>query len=166
MVTRGVKKTPNQDPRFIIGSATIVAYDEVPVLTTDAWINGDAYFGSWTHDYEIPAAQMDAIKRAKYHWFSHGHPDHLNIDSLPSLTQGKFLLSDHHGSRIHRELTAEPTVITDLVQRSLQQFPLERNITVRLHPDDLAIVQIERRERIASRALELVEEARRDVAPV
>ncbi len=42
---------------------------------------------------------------------------------------------------IHRELTAEPSVITDLVQRSLQQFPLERNITVRLHPDDLAIVQ-------------------------
>lgn len=42
---------------------------------------------------------------------------------------------------IHRELTAEPTVITDLVRRSLQQFPLERNITVRLHPDDLAIVQ-------------------------
>ncbi len=42
---------------------------------------------------------------------------------------------------IHRELTSEPSVITDLVQRSLQQFPLERNITVRLHPDDLAIVQ-------------------------
>jgi flagellar biosynthesis/type III secretory pathway protein FliH len=42
---------------------------------------------------------------------------------------------------IHRELTAEPSVITDLVKRSLQQFPLERNITVRLHPDDLTIVQ-------------------------
>ncbi len=41
---------------------------------------------------------------------------------------------------IQRELTAEPSVITDLVGRSLQQFPLERNITVRLHPDDLAIV--------------------------
>ncbi|RJP67591.1 MAG: MBL fold metallo-hydrolase [Comamonadaceae bacterium] len=111
-----------------IGSATIVAYDEVPVLTTDAWINGDAYFGSWTHDYEIPAAQMDAIKRAKYHWFSHGHPDHLNIDSLPSLTQGKFLLSDHHGSRIHRELTAaghEVQVLRDRVW-----VPLSRRIKV------------------------------------
>lgn len=41
---------------------------------------------------------------------------------------------------IQRELTAEPSVITDLVARSLQQFPLERNVTVRLHPDDLAIV--------------------------
>lgn len=42
---------------------------------------------------------------------------------------------------IQREITAEPAVITELVQRSLQQFPLERSITVRLHPDDLAIVQ-------------------------
>ncbi len=42
---------------------------------------------------------------------------------------------------IQRELTAEPSVITDLVSRSLAQFPLERNITVRLHPDDLAVVQ-------------------------
>lgn len=41
---------------------------------------------------------------------------------------------------IQRELTAEPAVITDLVARSLQHFPLERNITVRLHPDDLVIV--------------------------
>ncbi len=42
---------------------------------------------------------------------------------------------------IQRELTMEPSVVTDLVTRSLQQFPMERQITVRLHPDDLAIVQ-------------------------
>ncbi|HMM75040.1 MAG TPA: hypothetical protein PJ986_04985 [Gammaproteobacteria bacterium] len=89
-----------------IGSATIIAYDDGPVLTTDAWINDDAYFGAWTHDYEIPPAQMDAIRRAKYHWFSHGHPDHLNVDALPMLTGGQFLLSDHHGGRILRDLVA------------------------------------------------------------
>jgi flagellar biosynthesis/type III secretory pathway protein FliH len=42
---------------------------------------------------------------------------------------------------IQRELTAEPSVITDLVSRSLALFPLERQITVRLHPDDLAVLQ-------------------------
>src|SRR5580765_700833 len=87
-----------------IGSATLIAYDGVPVLTTDAWINDDAYFGSWTHDYAIPAEQMDAIKRAKYHWFSHGHPDHLNVASLPALSAGQILLSDHYGGRIRRDL--------------------------------------------------------------
>lgn len=54
---------------------------------------------------------------------------------------------------IQRELTAEPSVITDLVARSLQQFPLERNVTVRLHPDDLSIVHeaIERDELLGVR---------------
>jgi hypothetical protein len=89
-----------------IGSATVIAYDDVPILTTDAWVNDDAYFGSWTHDYEIPSAQMDSIRRARYHWFSHGHPDHLNIDALPMLIGGQFLLSDHYGKRIYNDLVA------------------------------------------------------------
>lgn len=89
-----------------IGNAIVIAYDDRPVLTTDPWINGAAYFGSWSLDYEIPPTQMQAIRDAKYHWFSHGHPDHLNADSLPLLTKGEFLLSDHYGGRIQRELTA------------------------------------------------------------
>jgi hypothetical protein len=89
-----------------IGSATLIAYDGVPVLTTDAWINDDAYFGSWGHDYAIPDEQLDAIRRARFHWFSHGHPDHLNAESLPLLTAGQFLLADHRGGRIKRDLEA------------------------------------------------------------
>jgi hypothetical protein len=89
-----------------IGSAIVIAYDDRPVLTTDAWIDGDAYFGSWGLDYAIPATQMHAIRDAEYHWFSHGHPDHTNIASLPMLTKGEFLLSDHYGNRMQRDLTA------------------------------------------------------------
>jgi hypothetical protein len=88
------------------GNAIVIAYDGKPVLTTDPWINEDAYFGSWAHDYEIAPAQLAAIRDAEYHWFSHGHPDHLNIASLPMLTKGQFLLSDHYGSRIQRDLAA------------------------------------------------------------
>ena len=88
-----------------VGSAIVIAYDGRPVLTTDPWINGDAYFGSWALDYEIPATQIQAIRDADYHWFSHGHPDHLNIASLPLLTKGQFLISDHYGSRLERDLT-------------------------------------------------------------
>lgn len=42
---------------------------------------------------------------------------------------------------MHRELTSDPTVVTELITRSLQAFPLEQRITVRLHPDDLVVVQ-------------------------
>src|SRR3954468_16653569 len=47
-----------------VGSATVIAYDGLPILTTDPWINNDAYFGSWTQDYEILPAQMQAIREA------------------------------------------------------------------------------------------------------
>lgn len=46
MVTRGVKKTPNQDPRFIIGSATVVCVAEHKVVTPDAKRNGLKLFTS------------------------------------------------------------------------------------------------------------------------
>jgi hypothetical protein len=89
-----------------IGSAIVIAYDDAPILSCDAWISPHAYFGSWGHDYEIPAEQMQAIKQCKYHWMSHGHPDHLNVESLPDLGQGIILLADHFGGRIARDLRA------------------------------------------------------------
>ena len=105
-----------------VGNAIVIAYDDRPVLTTDPWINGDAYFGSWTHDYEIAPAQLHAIRDAQYHWFSHGHPDHLNIGSLPMLTKGQFLLSDHYGNRIQRDLAAAGYQVRILPDREWVQL--------------------------------------------
>ncbi len=41
---------------------------------------------------------------------------------------------------IHRELATDASVVTDLVARALRQFPLEKQLTVRLAADDHAIV--------------------------
>lgn len=46
MVTRGVKKTPNQDPRFIIGGPTIVCVAEYKVVTSEAKRRGLKLFTS------------------------------------------------------------------------------------------------------------------------
>jgi branched-chain amino acid aminotransferase len=46
MVTRGVKKTPNQDPRFIIGKATIVCVAEHKVVTPESKQRGLKLFTS------------------------------------------------------------------------------------------------------------------------
>ena len=32
-----------------IGNATVTVFDDIPVLTTDPWIDGKPYFGSWAH---------------------------------------------------------------------------------------------------------------------
>jgi hypothetical protein len=88
-----------------VGNATLIAYDGGrSVLVTDPWIAGSPYFGSWTMSHEIPAEQMDAIRQCDFVWLSHGHPDHLNQESLALLHGKTILLPDHVGQRIQRGL--------------------------------------------------------------
>lgn len=99
-----------------VGNATLIAYDEGPVLATDPWFGDedDAYFGSWGLPHEIPAAEKIDIQRAKYIWFSHGHPDHLNPQSLERLRHSSILLPDHVGNRIKKDLEAEGYTVKTL----------------------------------------------------
>lgn len=101
-----------------IGNATIIAYDGTPVLATDPWIAGSAYFGSWGLSHEIPAEQEAAILACPYVWFSHGHPDHLNHDSLVRLADKTVLLADHVGGRIARDLSAGGVAVRVLPDRA------------------------------------------------
>lgn len=90
-----------------IGNATMICYDQKPILVTDPWIKGSAYFGSWGLSHEIPEEQMSAILDCKYVWYSHGHPDHLNWDSIETFKQKEILLPDHYGKRIYNGLIQE-----------------------------------------------------------
>ena len=65
-----------------IGNATLICHDCRPVLVTDPWITGSAYFGSWGLSHQIPDEQMQAIEKCEFVWISHGHPDHLSAESL------------------------------------------------------------------------------------
>lgn len=89
-----------------IGNATVIVYDGTPILATDPWISGEAYFGSWGMSHEIPSEQMAAIKACKYFWMSHGHPDHLSLGSLTDASDKEILLADHRGGRIREDLTS------------------------------------------------------------
>ena len=88
-----------------IGNATLICHDRGPVLATDPWIVGPAYFGSWTHSHIVPDEQREAVRRCRYIWISHGHPDHLSLASLALLTgKPSILLPDHVGGRIAADL--------------------------------------------------------------
>jgi hypothetical protein len=82
------------------GNATLIVYDHGPLLVTDPWIDGPAYFGSWTQSHEIGAEQRAAIRAARFIWISHGHPDHLSNQSVEPLRSATILLPDHVGARI------------------------------------------------------------------
>ena len=47
------------------GNATIIAYDESPILSTDPWFGDEdsAYFGSWTLSHMIPKELKNDIKK-------------------------------------------------------------------------------------------------------
>jgi hypothetical protein len=87
-----------------IGNATLICHDRRPVLVTDPWIKGDAYFGSWALSHQIPAEQMRSIEWCEFVWISHGHPDHLSAESLQVLKNKKILVPDHVGGLIFRYL--------------------------------------------------------------
>ena len=112
-----------------IGNAILICYDEGrSVLATDPWIEGGAYFGSWGFSHEIPAEQQRAIRSADYVWISHGHPDHLQADSLATLRDRKILLPDHVGQRIFNDLKAQGFDVVTMVDR--RWYPLSPRIKV------------------------------------
>ncbi|MEZ0228892.1 MAG: MBL fold metallo-hydrolase [Planctomycetota bacterium] len=90
-----------------IGNATLIVHDREPVLVTDPWVRGPAYFGSWGLGHEVPDEQLADISACPFVWFSHGHPDHLNAESLPLFRGKTILVPDHRGGRIRNDLVRE-----------------------------------------------------------
>lgn len=116
-----------------IGNATLVAHDAGPVLATDPWIAGSAYFGSWTRSHEIPERQREAIERCRFVWLSHGHPDHLSVESLEALRDKRMLLPDHVGGRVRDDLSGLGFQVEVLPSR--QWVQLSPRIRVQCIPD-------------------------------
>jgi len=105
-----------------IGNATLICHDRGPVLATDPWLEGSAYFGSWGLSHEIPERQLANVCDCKFLWISHGHPDHLSLPSLEKLKDKEILLPDHYGGRIHeglKELGYRVRVLSDGVWTQL-----------------------------------------------
>ena len=113
-----------------IGNATLIAYDNSPILATDPWFGDSdpAYFGSWITSHVFPKNLQDDVFNSKYIWFSHGHPDHMNPASMEKLLGKKILLPDHVGSRIYEGLLQKKYSVDILPDRKWVQ--LSKNIKV------------------------------------
>lgn len=116
-----------------IGNATMIVHDRCPMLVTDPWLMGSAYFGSWTLSHDIPQEQMDNIRQCRYVWLSHGHPDHLNFETLDLLRDKKVLLSNHAGNRIAIALRRLGYDVSTLSDRTW--FPLSDRVRIQTLAD-------------------------------
>lgn len=86
------------------------------ILTTDPWLVGTCYFGSWGMDKPVTPVQIRNAQRSRYVWISHGHPDHLHPESLALLPKRttRILLPDHYDGEIARALRGEGFDVTVL----------------------------------------------------
>ena len=107
-----------------VGNATLIAYDEKPILATDPWIGDEdpAYFGSWVLSHQIPNSLKEDISSSEFIWFSHAHPDHLNPISLERYKANKILLPDHVGARIFSAISKLGFQVTVLPDREWVQL--------------------------------------------
>jgi flagellar assembly protein FliH len=70
-------------------------------------------------------AAIESVRLHEARWTSNAEE---NIAAL-AVTVARHL--------VQREVDADPTIVRELVQRALTQFPIDQVIHVRLHPDDL-----------------------------
>ena len=90
-----------------LGNASIQVFsDGKPMLITDPWLKGTAYFGSWALDWPLNEGQIQNALNSEHVWISHGHPDHLHHESLELFPKGKkFYLADHYDAEIANMLS-------------------------------------------------------------
>lgn len=115
-----------------IGNATVTVFDEKPIISTDPWIFGNPYFGSWGHKYSIPSEQLDNIKKSKYLFLSHGHPDHIDPDSFELFKNKTLIVGDHYGDRIYNDLKVKYDCIK---LKSNSWFVVSKNIRIKSFAD-------------------------------
>jgi hypothetical protein len=93
-----------------LGNAIVQFFqNDEPILVTDPWLIGTAYFGSWGIERPLDFRQIENAKRSQYVWISHGHPDHLHPESLGLLDKNacEILLPDHYSPEIHNFMVGE-----------------------------------------------------------
>ncbi len=115
-----------------IGNATLTVFDDSPVLSTDPWVFGSPYFGSWGHKYTIPNEQINNIKKSKYIWLSHGHPDHIDYSSFKLFENSIILVPDHYGDRIYNYFSKKYKCIK---LKSNEWFQISKNVKIKSFSD-------------------------------
>jgi Beta-lactamase superfamily domain len=80
-----------------LGHASLLLIDDnnSPLLLTDPWLIGSAYWRSWwLQNYPDPSL-IDTVAHTKYVYITHEHPDHLHLPSIRKIgKQSNYLCPD------------------------------------------------------------------------
>jgi hypothetical protein len=68
------------------GHATLVLLEDgIPLIATDPWLLGSVYWRSWWLERDPTPEEIDLVRRARYVYITHSHPDHLHLPTLRHL---------------------------------------------------------------------------------
>ena len=90
-----------------IGNATVVVHDREPVLATDPWIEGSAYFGSWGLSHPVPDGAGGVGPGGGCGVVLPRAPRPPQPGVAPAFRDTRILLPDHVGGRIAHDLTRD-----------------------------------------------------------
>lgn len=69
-----------------IGHATLVLFEnDVPLIATDPWLIGSAYWRSWWLEKYPTTQEFEQVVNAKHLYYTHSHPDHFHYPTLRKL---------------------------------------------------------------------------------
>jgi hypothetical protein len=69
-----------------IGHATLVLFEnDVPLIATDPWLLGSAYWRSWWLEKYPTEQEFTDVAGAKHIYYTHSHPDHFHYPTLRKL---------------------------------------------------------------------------------
>ncbi len=77
-----------------LGHASLALYreGEAPLLVTDPWLVGSAYWRSWWLQHYPDAEEIDWLARSAHVYVTHEHPDHFHMPSIRRLGRGPTYL--------------------------------------------------------------------------
>ena len=127
-----------------LGHAGMLVRDErgTPVLFTDPWVIGSCYWRSWWLQNYPDSTLLDELKRVRYCYITHEHPDHFHTASIRHLGSGiEYLAPDLPEEHIVDYLSSQghkASVVPAFTWKILQDRV--RMLSMPLFNDDSALV--------------------------
>ena len=127
-----------------LGHAGLLIRDDAgaPVLFTDPWVTGSCYWRSWWLQNYPGAALLDEVKRVKFCYITHEHPDHFHTASIRLLGHGvHFLCPDLPEEHIARYLSDQGYTVTVVPAFEWKDIhPGVRILSIPLFNDDSVVL--------------------------
>ena len=83
------------DPQYTLqtlGHATLMLKEDgVPLMVTDPWLVGSAYWRSWWLEKYPTADEIEDVRRSENVYVTHSHPDHFHYPSMRLIGKREIL---------------------------------------------------------------------------